>query len=291
MENVFELNNIHKSYQGESILKDFSLQLKAGCCYGFLGRNGAGKSTAIKILMGMTQFEQGEVKLLGQDPWEIDRSLKAQVGYVSQTQTLPPTATAAELIIFHQKMYPNWRSDYVDMLLTRFEINKNKKVKALSGGMQKLLAIILALGQDPTLLILDEPTVGLDPISKQELMDNLLELLLNENSSIFFSSHILADIEKLADKIGILKGGKLVIDMELDTLKVSVKQIQLDFSDDIPPSFDIPGLLSIKKIGRSIILTIKSDDQNIVETIKNKYSAKIKLLDMNLEEIFIELAK
>jgi len=157
--------------------------------------------------------------------------------------------------------------------------------------MQKLLAIILALGQDPTLLILDEPTVGLDPISKQELMDNLLELLLNENSNIFFSSHILADIEKLADKIGILKGGKLVIDMELDTLKVSVKQIQLDFSDDIPPSFDIPGLLSIKKIGRSIILTIKSDDQNIVETIKNKYSAKIKLLDMNLEEIFIELAK
>ena len=121
MENVFELNSIHKSYQGESVLEDFSLKIPAGCCYGFLGRNGAGKSTAIKILMGMTQFDQGEVKLLGQDPWAIDKSLKAQVAYVSQTQTLPPTATAAELIKFHQKMYPNWRTNYVDMLLARFE--------------------------------------------------------------------------------------------------------------------------------------------------------------------------
>ena len=291
MDKTIELNNVTKAYKNETVLDDLSLSVEKGCCYGFLGRNGSGKTTTIKIIMGLIRHDQGRVMLLDQDPWNIPKKVKERVGYVSEKQILPEFLRVKDLTSFSEKLYRKWNQPHVNDLLERFNIPNHKKIMTLSLGMKKFLALVLALGQDPELLVLDEPTLGLDPIARQEFIDNVMDLLLEEERTVFFSSHILSDVEKIADKIGILKKGRIFLEMNLDDMKKSFKQIQVDFRENPRETFDLPNIVSTKKIGKTVILTIKDFEESYIQRIQKHCNAEVKVLDMNFEQIFIELAK
>lgn len=291
MNTVIDIRNLHKSYQNDPVLDGFDLHIQEGCSYGFLGRNGAGKTTAIKIMMGLTQYEKGDVQVLGQNPIQMDTETKSKIGYVSQNSILPNDQSIQDCLYFYEKVYPNWQKSYVEKLIQDFDIKKNKSIGSLSGGTRQLVSLILALGINPKLLILDEPAIGLDPISKQEFMDQLINLLIQEERTIFFSSHILSDIEKIASHVAILKKGKLFLDMELDSLKTSVKQVQIKTSSHTELKIDLPNLISIRKIGNENLLTFRSFNEDTIQKIKQQTDAELKVLDMNFEEMFIELVK
>lgn len=291
MTKAIELQGVTKSYSGKTVLKNLNLSINQGCCYGFLGRNGSGKTTTIRIIMGLISHEAGTVKVMGQNSWNIGNNIKEKIGYVSEKQILPENLSVRSITSFSEKIYPNWNREKVKDLLDRFNIPENKKIKNLSQGMQKFLALVLVLGQEPELLVFDEPASGLDPIARQEFIDNVMNLLLQEKKTVFFSSHLLSDVEKIADTIGILKDGSISIEMELDEMKQSIKQIQIDFADGQYQKFEMPNIISERKIGNSVILTVRDCNEDFITSLKNKSKIEPKILDMNFEEIFIALAK
>jgi ABC-2 type transport system ATP-binding protein len=288
---IVEISNLSKSYGDELVLNSLSLTIEEGCSYGLLGRNGAGKTTLLKSMIGLSRVDSGKLRILGADPLDISPIIKEKIAYVSQEQIQPQWMKVKDLVRFHERIYERWDSQTVSRLLEKFNIDTSKQIGTLSGGVKQIVALILALGQDPRLLVLDEPAAGLDPVSKQELLDTLLELLVDDDRTLIFSSHMLSDIEKIANRVGILKQGKIFLDQELDDLKASVRQIQLDFTGAPPQHIEIPNILSTRKIGHSVVLTVRDVGPETIEQLKATTQAEIKLLNLNFEEIFIELVK
>lgn len=185
---------------------------------GFIGRNGAGKTTVIKCIMDLIPFEAGSIEVLGLDSRKCSDEIRRRVGYVSEEQYFYENMTAGWSLDFFGGFYPNWDRDFGRSLLKRFDIDPSKKVGELSKGMKVKLALALALAHKPELLILDEPTSGLGPVIRNELLELLMEVVLDENCSVFFSSHITTDIEKIADFVTVIEGGRVVISDEKDAI-------------------------------------------------------------------------
>lgn len=291
MENLIELNNVSKNFENLEVLRGLSLHIQKGQAYGFLGRNSAGKTTAIKIIMGMLAPTNGDVKLLGHNPWKISNQLKQKVGYISQSSIIPGWLSVQELLLFSSRMYPDWNFKLVDKLVQQFQLSKTRKVDKLSGGMQKLLALIIAIGKDPEILILDEPFTGLDPISRRDLLDNMIELFLLENKTLFFSSHIISDVEKIISRVGILKFGKLFLEMDMDDLKQSIKQVQLEFTGEAPDKIDMNNVITQKRVNNIITMIVKELNKDMISDLKKSYNAQVTILDLNLEDIFTKIAR
>lgn len=216
MKTTIELRNLRKEYKSFT-LDNISLTLPIGCIMGFIGENGAGKSTTIKAMLGLIQKDGGEIALLGKDPLK-DRSVMEDIGLVLDSGFFPPEMNAKALGISLSSIYRNWEPTVFQDFLTRFEIDPAKKVKEYSRGMVMKLSLATALSHKAKLLILDEATSGLDPIVRDDILDLLFEFIEDEQHSVFLSSHITADLEKIADYIAFLHQGKLVLSAEKDLL-------------------------------------------------------------------------
>lgn len=216
MENAIELRGLRKSY-AHFTLQDLSLTLPMGSIMGFIGENGAGKSTTIKAMVGLIGHEAGEIRLLGKDP-VLDRSVMEEVGLVLDSGFFPPEMNSQQLGKALHKLYRHWDCASYHNYLNRFQVDPKKKVKSLSRGMVMKLSLAVALSHGASLLLLDEPTSGLDPIVRDDILDILYDFIQDERHSIFLSSHITGDLEKIADYIAFLHEGKLLMVGEKDTL-------------------------------------------------------------------------
>ena len=216
MENAIELRGLRKSY-AHFTLQDLSLTLPMGSIMGFIGENGAGKSTTIKAMVGLIGHEAGEIRLLGKDP-VLDRSVMEEVGLVLDSGFFPPEMNSQQLGKALHKLYRHWDCASYHNYLNRFQVDPKKKVKSLSRGMVMKLSLAVALSHGASLLLLDEPTSGLDPIVRDDILDILYDFIQDERHSIFLSSHITGDLEKIADYIAFLHEGKLLMAGEKDTL-------------------------------------------------------------------------
>lgn len=216
MENALELRGLRKNYK-HFTLKDISLTLPMGCIMGFIGENGAGKSTTIKATLGLLQKDGGQVRILGKDPTR-DRSVMEDVGLVLDNGFFPPEMNAKHLEKSMEKIYQNWDSKTYRRYMDRFQIDWDKKVKEYSRGMVMKASLAVALSHGAKLLLLDEPTSGLDPIVRDDILDILYDFIQDENHSVFLSSHITGDLEKIADYIAFIHEGKLLMTGEKDSL-------------------------------------------------------------------------
>lgn len=215
MENALELNNVVKHY-GDFTLDRVSLALPRGCVMGFIGENGAGKTTAIKAILNLIATDGGEIRLLGQD-WKTFHQWE-KIGYVPDSCRFPGPLTVAAMEKTLGLLYPTWDSNAFQRYLKEFGIDPKKKIKDLSRGTGMKLSIAVALSHQAELLILDEATSGLDPVVRDEILDLFREFILDERHAVFMSSHIVSDLERICDYIALLHKGKLEFCKEKDEL-------------------------------------------------------------------------
>ena len=216
---LVSLTDVSKRYGKLAVLENLNLHVRPGEIYGFLGRNGAGKSTAIRLMMGISSPSSGTVSVFGA-PMRGRRCAKARrhIGFVAQEQSFYPWMTPKRLGKFMRGLYPDWSDERYLALLNRFSLPLDRKAGSFSGGMKARLALSMALAGMPRLLILDEPTAGMDPVARRQFLSLVKAEVADSDTTVFFSTHLIGDIESLADRIGILDGGKLVYEGSLQQL-------------------------------------------------------------------------
>jgi ABC-2 type transport system ATP-binding protein len=290
-DNVIEMNRLVKYYDGRCVLDGISLAVPRGCIYGLLGRNGCGKTTIIRILQGLEPPTRGTTALLGQDSTQLSAQTRSRVGYVAEGHNLIQNYKVRRLVGLCKGVSRHWNEEFFTHLIETFRLPMDRKVKELSTGMRAELNLALAMAIDPELLILDDPTLGLDTVARRQFLELAIDLIQKQNRTILFSSHILADVERIADRIGVIVAGRLVIDCELDALKSRVKKLQVLFSDRPPDDLYITEIINRQTEGREMVLTVanwNAQKRAILETFKPDSCTE---LPMTLEDIFIECSR
>jgi ABC-2 type transport system ATP-binding protein len=267
-------------------LENIYLKLPTGSIMGFIGANGAGKSTTIRILMGLVHQDSGQVRVLGHPMPVSHAAAKRDIGFVSEDMRLYPSATLAWHMRFVQSIVPTWDALYAEKLLKRFDLRAEQKIKGLSHGQRVKAALLLALARRPRLLVLDEPTTGLDPIARHEVLGELMDVLADEDRTILFSSHNTQDVEQISDQITFIDRGQIVATNDKERFLESWRRLRLQ----LQPGAALPNLPGIIQIGgseRLPVLTINRFDPAMVGACQ-RWGATVQAVDpMTLEEIFV----
>ena len=217
MSNALEVKGLTKFFPGFA-LKDVSITLPTGCIMGFIGENGAGKSTALRLILGLRRPDTGSIQVLGKTDFANDRALKEHIGVVMDECGFPENLTLSDINAILRRCYRTWDERRFRSFATRFQLPERKSIKTFSRGMKMKLSIAAALSHDSRLLILDEATSGLDPIVRDEILDVFLDFIQDETHSILISSHILSDLEKICDYITFIHQGKILLSSAKDEL-------------------------------------------------------------------------
>ncbi len=218
--NALDFEGIRRAYRkGRDVLDGVTFSVAPGQVVGLLGKNGAGKTTLIRIAMGMIEPQGGQVRLFGLDPRQDPIEVKRRVGYVSEEQILPPFLSIRDAFDLHRRLFPTWDADLARDLSEGFELPLGSRIRTLSKGQARRVALVCAVAHRPELLLLDEPASGLDPAARREFLETSIRLLNETGSSILFSSHYMTDVERMADRIVMIHGGKVLVDRGLDDLR------------------------------------------------------------------------
>ena len=289
---VIETHGLTKHYGTVEAVRDLSLTVERQRITGFLGRNGAGKSTTIKMLLGMIRPTAGAGRVLGYDIADPAQSLeiRRRIAYVGEDKGLYGYMTVAELIRFTRSFYPDWQPQIEADLLKQYQLPLGRKIKAISKGMRTKLALLLALARRPELIILDEPSEGLDPVSTEELLQTLQEVRA-AGTSIFFSSHQLSEVERIADRVLMIDRGRLVMNVLLSDLLNNYRNITVEFAVQGPmPAFDLAGVERVRGNGRQAWVLASSNVEGIVAHARS-LNAVAEVAPLNLRDVFLELVK
>lgn len=282
-----DVKNLVKYFGGRCVLKGIDLTIPPGCIYGLLGRNGVGKTTLIRILLGLERPTRGSTALLGQDSLALSSSVKGRIGYVAEGHHLIQGYRVKRLIQICRSLARQWNESLFTRLLEQFNLPLDRKVKALSAGMRAQLNLALALATDPELLILDDPTLGLDTVVRRQFLELAIDLIQQEGRTILFSSHILSDVERIADRVGILVAGQLVVDCSLDQLKQRVKRLRLIFPETAPPAVYLSDVIRSQVQGREMMLTVANWSEQKRAMIEALGPTECTEQHMSLEDIFL----
>ena len=288
---IIETAELRKRYDEVEALRGVNLQVPVGSICGFLGRNGAGKTTTIKVLLGMARPTSGVARVFGLAADTSDGSLeiRRRTGFVSDDKDLYGYMTVGEMIRFTAAFFPRWRQDLEQRYIHKFELPVDRKVKALSRGMRTKLALLLALCHGAELLILDEPTSGLDPAMTEEVLKALVAHVASEATTVFFSSHQIAEIDQIADRVAIIHRGRIVVAGALDDLRENFRRIQLVFEGDAPePVFRAPGVERVWRKGRVLTVLSSAGSNGVIGEARALNAISMDVVPVTLKEIFLE---
>ena len=290
---VIETRSLGKSYGRVEAVKELNLSIRPHGITAFLGLNGAGKSTTIKMLLGMMRPSSGDGTILGQrisDPVESVR-VRTRIAYVSENKRLYDYMTVEQMIAFTRGFYADWRPHEEDKLLRQFELPRDRKVKSLSKGMRTKLGLLMAFARRPELLILDEPSDGLDPVGIEELLEILIARC-SEGATVFFSSHQIAEVERVADQVCILRAGRLVLDSSLDEMRQSYRRIDLVFPS-IPANdhFRITGVEEVRSRGHQISVLASGNAEGVIARAHDFHATSIDVTPVGLRDVFLQKVK
>jgi ABC-2 type transport system ATP-binding protein len=280
---VIELKGVRKSFGRNEVLKGVDLSVPPGQTFAFLGRNGAGKTTTIRMLLGLLKPDGGDVRVLGMDPKTQGIEVRRQVGYVAEDQTMFGWMRVGQLLSFMAPFYPKWDAARAKQLVEQFELPLKTRVRNLSKGQSVRVALTLALAHRPSLVILDDPTLGLDPIMRKEFLRDVVAHLQGEGVGVFFSSHLLYEIEPVADWIVILDHGKVIRHAATEELRGQVRRL-IAPAEAEQVLRALPGVLDISRSGRQSTVVVENIE--LVRPILASAGVAAHEIELNLDEIF-----
>lgn len=283
-ETVIAVQDLRVSYGKHPVLNGVNLEVPKGSIFGFLGRNGAGKTTLIKTLLGLLKAESGSCRILGTDAASDPLTIRRKVGYMAEDQRMYGWMRVEQIVKWVSRFYPNWDAKLTEELLGVLELPKKTKVRALSKGQNSKLALLLALGHRPEVVILDDPTLGLDPIARKEFLRYVIRLLQSNSVTVFFSSHLLYEIEPVADMIAILDKGRIIKAQKTLELRDEVRRLILSDSRGI--DWKQADVLDAAADGDRLAVTVENYSQAGRRIREMAGSSLVREAALNLDEIF-----
>ena len=287
MSDPIVIERLTKHYDQRRVVDSVSLRIPAGCVYGLLGRNGAGKSTLIKMLLGMVHQDSGRAMVLGDDSRKLRPATQARIAYLAEGHPIYRWMSVGEAIRFTRSFYTHWNDRFLSDILNHFEIATRYKIGRLSNGQRAQVSLALALAPDPELLILDDPTLAIDTVVRREFMESMIYLIQRSGRTILFSSHILGDVERVADRVGIMMDGVLRVDCPTDQFKTSLRRVVLEFLGAAPSFPACQGLVSQRQIGGKLEVIVVGYGPEHMALAESLGPMRIEVLEMNLEDAFI----
>jgi ABC-2 type transport system ATP-binding protein len=290
--NAIEIKDLHKGYRkGETVLNGFDMTVPEGSVYGLIGRNGAGKSTTLNTLMGLLKPWSGSVNILGEASWGVSVSTKRRIAYAPEVSfhfSWLKWLNVRESLAYIAQFYPDWKQAKADEMLDALDISPDRMVKDLSLGQTRSVSIIAAICCNPDLLILDEPSGNLDVIVRRLFQSYIIDFIRQENKTVLISSHILTDLEKVIDYIGIIRNGRMIVEDELDSLKEKTHKLRLIYDTEPPRDFDIPNIISQECFAGEAQIVLSDLDKEALPSYPCVVGArKVEIQPMSLEDIFV----
>jgi len=284
---VIEIDHLTKFYGKREIVRDLSLVVPRGTIYGFLGRNGMGKTTTIRVFLGLEDPTRGSTRVLGEDSRHLRPETRARIGYLPEGHHVYGWMTVRECGQFNASYYPRWNQDIFEAVLTHFRLTPKMKAGHLSRGQRAGLCLAITLAPEPELLVLDDPALGLDPVARRSLLQSMLYVTRQAERTIFFSSHLLSDVERVADRIAVLDGGVLRADCTIDTFRQKLRHFVLKFRGTPPEAPSIPGLLQSFRTDREMAVTVANITPDTESRLAALQPESIEPVEMTLEDAFI----
>jgi ABC-2 type transport system ATP-binding protein len=280
---------LSKSFGDKTVLEDVSCEVAPGDVVGVLGKNGAGKTTLLELMLGFTSPSAGRVEVFGHESHGLPGALKARVGFVPQQDELVNQLTAADQVRMIGSFYDNWDHALIARLIEQWGLDLGERIKGMSVGQRQKLSIVLALGHRPDLLILDEPVASLDPLARRHFLEQIVEVASDGRRAVVFSSHIVSDIERLANKIWIIKDSRLHWHGDFDALKDSVVRVHLRATRSLPHTLAIPNAWSIEHSETYATAVVHDWSDALRVEIAGLTDAELEIEPLTLEDIFLEM--
>ncbi len=282
---AIDLQAVHKSFRRNHVLRGMSLQVERGHTFAFLGTNGSGKTTTIRMLLGLLNRDDGAIRVLGFDPIREPLALRAKVGYLAEDQTMYGWMRVEEILRFVAPFYPTWDHTLALRYVRDFSLPLKTKIKHLSKGQNVRLGLVLALAHRPELMILDDPALGLDPIMRKQFNRDLVTHLQGEGSTVFYSSHLLQEVEPVADKVAILHEGQIVRQCGTEELRKDVKQLVLNHeAASVLDTHKKENVLDRRPDGADVAITL-AGAESAIDRLRRE-GIEHRVIDLNLDEIF-----
>jgi ABC-2 type transport system ATP-binding protein len=284
---VIQTRDLTRYFGSKPAVEGLNLTVPRGSVFAFLGRNGSGKTTTIRMLLGLMQPTRGEGTILGHDIRALPTDARARIGYLTEEHQLYGWMTVKECGDFQSRFYPRWNEKVFRGVVGHFNLGMTTLIKDLSRGERAGVCLGLTLAPEPELLILDDPTLGLDPVACRSLVESMIYLTRRSDRTIFFSSHQLADVERVADYIAVLDRSVLRACCTLETFRESVQQVRLRFPGTPPPVPKIPGLLQAFRTEGELRLTFAHYNGATEKALRALSPAQLEMAPLSLEDAFI----
>jgi len=286
-ESVIEIQSLTRRFGAKEVLNGIDLSVPKGGVFGLIGGNGAGKTTLIKHLIGMLKPQHGSVRIFGKDPVDDPVGVLGRVGYLSEDRDLPNWMRVGELMSYTSAFYPRWDNHYAEELRNSFDLDRNAKVKTLSRGQRARAGLLVALAHRPDLLILDEPSSGLDPVVRRDILGAIIRTIADEGRTVLFSSHLLDEVERVADRIAILHGGRIQLAASMEEMKESHRRVTLRFDKAQTQPPVVSGMLSCEGEGQEWTMILGQTDNNLAQMVAASGATVIENESLSLDEIFL----
>lgn len=284
---VINARGLTRYFGSKAAVEDLNLVVPRGCVFAFLGRNGSGKTTTIRMLLGLLQPTRGGATILGADIRALTPATRARIGYLTEEHQLYSWMSVKECGEFQSRFYPRWNAETFRGVTGHFALKPEAKVKDLSRGERAGLCLGLTLAPDPELLILDDPALGLDPVARRSLVESMIYLTRRSDRTIFFSSHDLSDVERVADFVAVLDRSVLRACCPLDAFRQQIRQARLSFSGAPPKLPELPGLLQALRTEKELRLTWVGTEEMMEPALRALAPTKLEFVPISLEDALI----
>jgi ABC-2 type transport system ATP-binding protein len=287
MSDILKVRNLFKRFGKNRVLEDLSMTLEEGKVYGLLGKNGEGKTTLVRMIMGVIPPDYGEICFKNKKIRFHDAAYKKEIGYIPEDAFFYSWMKIEDLFDFNASFYPAWDAKKAAEYLERFALDKRKRIGKLSRGMKLKLGLAVALASKPKLLILDDPTSGIDVPTRQDFLKNIIRELSEAGTTVLFSTHLVHELERIVEQIGILHKGSLVLEENFERVKNGTRRVRITFADSAPERLDIQGILALRKEDHSVEYVIYPWNEEKQAKLGSIPGASLEVEPLTLEEIFI----